>query len=307
MRMDNLAILIPCYNEELTITNVVCDFKEQLPDAHIYVYDNNSTDNTAMAAEAAGATVVKAPLQGKGNVVRQMFREIDANCYVMVDGDNTYDASVVKTMVSCVLVQHADMVVGDRLSSTYFTENKRLFHNTGNRLMRHTINKLFHVSFQDIMTGYRAFSYDFVKTYPVLSKGFEVETEMSIHAAEKNMYVMNVVSDYRDRPAGSVSKLNTISDGMKVLMMCFGLYRQYKPLRFYGCISAILAVLSVGFVVPVVKTYLQTGLVPSFPTLIVCGFAAIASMISLMTGIIINAMVVQNRQMFELELLSIHR
>ena len=216
--MDKVAVLIPCYNESKTIKKVVEDFKEVLPEAVIYVYDNNSSDNTAEIAEKAGAIVRHEYQQGKGNVIRRMFREIDAECYVMTDGDDTYPAEFAREMVDKVLDRHVDMVVGDRLSSTYFTENKRPFHNFGNTLVRKTINRLFKNDIKAIMTGYRAFSYQFVKTFPVLSKGFEIETEMSIHAVEKNMFVENVIIEYRDRPEGSESKLNTYSDGAKVLM-----------------------------------------------------------------------------------------
>ena len=237
--MDEIAVLIPCYNESKTIEKVVTDFKRVLPQAVIYVYDNNSTDNTAVLAERAGAVVRHEYQQGKRNVSRRMFREIDAKCYLMADGDDTYPAEYAAEMTEKVLGHGADMVVGDRLSSTYFTENKRLFHNFGNSLVRSVINRLFKSDIRDIMTGYRAFSFQFVKTFPVLSKGFEIETEMSIHAIDKHMQVENVIIDYRDRPEGSESKLNTYSDGFKVLNTIVRLYKNYKPFGFFGIIALV--------------------------------------------------------------------
>lgn len=300
--MDEIAVLIPCYNESKTIEKVVTEFKKVLPDAVIYVYDNNSSDGTDEIAKRAGAIVRYEHQQGKGNVIRRMFSEIDAKCYLMVDGDDTYPAEDAKAMVDKVLVDRADMVVGDRLSSTYFKENKRPFHNFGNSLVRGSINTLFNSDIKDIMTGYRAFSYRFVKTFPVLSKGFEIETEMSIHAVDKNMYVENVVIDYRDRPAGSVSKLNTYSDGFKVLKTISRLFRTYKPDAFFGIVAAILVVLATVFFIPIVITYVQTGLVPQFPTLIVCGFVVIAAIQSLFSGLILKTIYQKNRQDFEMEL-----
>lgn len=300
--MDKIAVLIPCYNESKTIEKVVTDFRMQLPEAVIYVYDNNSTDGTDEIARKAGAVVRYEFQQGKGNVIRRMFSEIDAQCYVMVDGDDTYPADQVKQMVDKVLINRADMVVGDRLSSTYFEENKRLFHNFGNSIVRASINALFKNDIKDIMTGYRAFSYRFVKTFPVLSKGFEIETEMSIHAIDKNMYVENVVIEYRDRPQGSESKLNTYSDGFKVIKTIIKLFRTYRPMGFFGFISVILFLLAMVFVIPVVVTYVKTGLVPNFPTLIVCGFAAIAAIQSLFAGLILQTIYQKNRQDFEMVL-----
>lgn len=300
--MDKIAVLIPCYNEGKTIEKVVKDFKRELPEAIIYVYDNNSTDGTDKIAESAGAVVRYEYQQGKGNVIRRMFAEIDAQCYVMVDGDDTYPADNVREMVDKVLIRKADMVVGDRLSSTYFEENKRPFHNFGNSLVRTSINTLFKNDIKDIMTGYRAFSYRFVKTFPVLSKGFEIETEMSIHAIDKNMYVENVVIEYRDRPDGSESKLNTYSDGFKVLKTILRLYRTYRPLRFFGIISAILLILAAAFFSPVFISYIKTGLVLKFPTLIVCGFAVIAAVQSFFSGLLLQTMYQKNRQDFEMDL-----
>ena len=300
--MDKIAVLIPCYNEEQSIEKVVKDFKAALPEAVIYVYNNNSKDKTAEIAEAAGAIVRNEYMQGKGNVIRRMFREIDAECYIMTDGDDTYPAENAREMADLVLNKSVDMVVGDRLSSTYFTENKRPFHNFGNSIVRKSINILFKNQIKDIMTGYRAFSYEFVKTYPVLSKGFEIETEMSIHAVDKNMFVDNVVITYRDRPEGSESKLNTYSDGMKVLRTILKLYATYKPLSFWGWISAILAFISVGFFIPILVKFIQTGYVPNFPTLIVCGFTMLAAIHALFAGMTLQTMVQKNKQDFELNL-----
>ena len=300
--MDKIAVLIPCYNESKTIAKVVTDFKKCLPEATIYVYDNNSTDGTDEIARAAGAEVRYEYRQGKGNVIRRMFREIDAECYIMTDGDDTYPAEAAREMTDQVLNRKVDMVVGDRLSSTYFTENKRPFHNFGNSLVRKSINMLFETDIKDIMTGYRAFSFEFVKTFPVLSKGFEIETEMSIHAVDKNMFVDNVVITYRDRPAGSVSKLNTYADGFKVLRTIARLYRAYKPVGFFGSIAMVLALIAAGFFIPVMETYIETGLVPNFPTLIVCGFTMLAAIQALFTGLTLQTSIQKNRQDFEMEL-----
>ncbi|MBO5322680.1 MAG: glycosyltransferase [Oscillospiraceae bacterium] len=305
--MDNIAVLIPCYNESKTIEKVVTDWKTALPEAVIYVYDNNSSDDTAKIAKAAGAVVRPEYQQGKGNVIRRMFREIDAQVYLMVDGDDTYPADRAREMVNLVLERQADMVVGDRLSSTYFTENKRRFHNFGNSLVRFGINTLFKSNVKDIMTGCRAFSYEFVKTFPVLSAGFEIETEMTIHALDKNMKIDNVVIEYRDRPEGSESKLNTISDGVKVIKTIFRLHRNYKPASFFGLIALALVMLSAVFFIPVLITYINTGLVPNFPTLIVCGFTAIAALLSFFTGLQLQNAVQKNKQDFELQRIQANR
>ena len=302
--MDKIAVLIPCYNESLTIKKVIEDWKSALPEAKIYVYDNNSTDNTAEIAMNAGATVKYEYQQGKGNVIRRMFREIDAESYIMIDGDDTYPAEHGREMVELVLNKNVDMVVGDRLSSTYFEENKRPFHNFGNEIVRKSINRMFKSDIKDIMTGFRAFSYNFVKTFPVLSKGFEIETEMSMHAVDKNMYVENVIVDYRDRPNGSESKLNTFSDGIKVLKTIGRLYRDYRPLGFYSFLAAILAIISTIFIIPVIITYGKTGLVPAFPTLIVCGFVYLAALLSFFCGMILASIQLRNRQEFEMELIK---
>ncbi len=300
--MDKIAVLIPCYNESKTIGKVVSDFKKILPEAVVYVYDNNSSDDTAQIAESHGAIVRHEHQQGKGNVIRRMFREIDAECYIMTDGDDTYPAETALEMADAVFMRDMDMVIGDRLSSTYFTENKRSFHNFGNLLVRKSINVLFQNDIKDIMTGYRAFSYGFVKTFPVLSKGFEIETEMSIHAIDKNMSVENIVIDYRDRPEGSKSKLNTYSDGLKVLRTIVRLYRTYRPIGFFGTIALLMALVAAVFFIPIVHTYLRTGSVPNFPTLIVCGFTMIASIQSFFAGLTLETMIQKNRQDFEMEL-----
>lgn len=305
--MDKIAVLIPCYNESKTVKKVINDYQAVLPEATIYVYDNNSSDDTAAIAEAEGAIVRHEYHQGKGNVIRRMFREIDAEAYIMVDGDDTYPAEFAREMVDKVLDRHVDMVVGDRLSSTYFSENKRPFHNFGNSLVRNSINTLFKSDIKDIMTGYRAFSYQFVKSFPVLSKGFEIETEMSIHAVHKNLLVENVIVTYRDRPEGSESKLNTYSDGFKVIKTIIKLYKNYKPFGFFSILAAILMLLSTGFFIPVLLEYFATGLVFKFPTLIVCGFVALAALISFFSGVILSTINEKNRQDFEMQLHAIQR
>ena len=300
--MDKIAVLIPCYNEEKTIEKVVTDVREALPEAVVYVYDNNSTDKTAELAVKAGAILRHEYKQGKGNVIRRMFREIDAQCYLMIDGDDTYPLDCAKELVDKVLLHHADMVVGDRLSSTYFKENKRPFHNFGNTLMRKCINQLFHTDIKDIMTGYRAFSYEFVKTFPVFSKGFEIETEMTIHAVNYNLQVENVVVQYRDRPEGSESKLNTFRDGMKVIRKMLQLYKNYQPLKCFGLVAMILILVAMILFIPVGMEYMKVGLVPRFPTLIVCGFMVLAGIQSLFAGIILDVTVAKDKRDFEYRL-----
>ena len=286
--MDTIAVLIPCYNESQTIEKVVRDWKNALPDAVIYVYDNNSTDGTGKIAQSAGAVVRREPMQGKGNVIRRMFREIDALCYIMVDGDDTYPAEAGPEIVRTVLEDHADMVIGDRLSSTYFTENKRLFHNFGNNLTRLLVNHIFHSDIRDIMTGLRGFSLQFAKTFPVLSLGFEIETEMTMHALDKRMYIQNRVIAYRDRPKGSQSKLNTIPDGIRVMKTILLLFKNYRPLRFFGSIAGILLLLAAAFFVPVLWDYFRIGLVPKLPTLVVCGFSAIVAVLCFLVGLVLD-------------------
>ena len=276
-----------------------------MPDSTIYVYDNNSSDKTSELAEKAGAVVRKEYKQGKGNVIRRMFREIDAEVYIMVDGDDTYPAECAPEMVDAVINKNADMVVGDRLSSTYFQENKRPFHNFGNSIVRWSINNLFKTSIKDIMTGYRAFSYEFVKTYPVMSKGFEIETEMSIHAVDRNMQVENVIIEYRDRPDGSESKLNTYSDGIKVLLTIVKLYKNYKPFGFFTAISLVLALCSILFFIPVLSAYLKTGVVDRFPTLIVCGFVMVMAILFFAVGVLLSTLRSQDKRDFEYKLIQV--
>lgn len=301
-----IAVLIPCYNEAKTIKKVVEDYKKALPNADIYVYDNNSTDHTDEIARKAGAIVRYEYRQGKGNVIRSMFKDIDADCYLMIDGDDTYPASNAKEMCDLILDKKADMVIGDRLSSTYFTENKRPFHNFGNRLVRGLINFLFESNVRDIMTGYRAFSYDFVKTFPVLSKGFEIETEMTIHALDKNFLLKEVKVGYRDRPAGSVSKLNTYRDGFRVLKTIGRLFKEYKPTVFFSIISLLFLIISLAFGIPVFAEYFKTGLVPRYPTLIFSGFMLMIAIIMFACGLILEVVVKKNRQLFELILININ-
>ena len=297
--MDKIAVLIPCYNEEKTIAKVVKDAKAALPEAVIYVYDNNSTDRTVELAREAGAVIRHEYMQGKGNVIRRMFREVEARCYIMVDGDDTYPMEFAPEMVDKVLHHNADMVVGDRLSSTYFSENKRPFHNMGKSLVRASIKRLFQCDIKDIMTGFRAFSYGFVKTFPILSKGFEIETEMTIHAVYNQLQIDNVIVDYRDRPEGSVSKLNTYADGFRVLGTIFRLYRDYKPFGFFSLFALLLAVVSVLFFIPVLAEYFATGLVLKFPTLIVCGFVMLAAIQSFFAGLMLSNSAQKNRRDFE--------
>ena len=298
--MDKIAVLIPCYNEEKTIEKVVTDARRELPEAVIYVYDNNSTDKTAEHAAKAGAVVRHEYMQGKGNVIRRMFREIDAECYIMVDGDDTYPMEFAREMADKVLKYNSDMVVGDRLSSTYFEENKRPFHNMGNTLVRASINRLFGCKIKDIMTGYRAFSYGFVKTFPILSKGFEIETEMTIHAVDKNFLIREIPVEYRDRPEGSVSKLNTYADGMKVLGTIFKLYKDYKPMAFFGIFALVFLLASVGFFIPVLVDYIRTGLVPRYPTMIVSVTLALFALLSFLIGVVLDVIVKKHRQLYEL-------
>lgn len=308
MKKDaKIAVLLPCYNEEATIAKVVSDFRAALPDATVFVYDNNSADRTAALAGEAGATVRREPRQGKGNVLRSMFRDIDADCYVLCDGDDTYPAESAPAMVRLVLEERADMVVGDRLSSTYAAENKRRFHTAGNEFVRRLVNTVFRGSVPDIMTGYRAFSRDFVKTFPVLSRGFEIETEMTIHALDKNFVVRSVPVAYRDRPCGSTSKLRTIPDGLRVLRTILSLFKNYRPMVFFSILSALMFCGSTILFVPVLLGYFKTGLVPQFPSLIVSGVALTLSILFLITGMILDTVVQKHRQLFELHLMALGR
>lgn len=299
---SKIAVLIPCYNESKTIAKVVKDYKEALPEADIYVYDNNSTDNTDEIAKKAGAIVRYESKQGKGNVIRTMFREIDADCYLMIDGDDTYPAENARQMCDYVLENGVDMVIGDRLSSTYFEENKRPFHNLGNKMVRGLINKIFKSNIRDIMTGYRAFSYNFVKTFPILSKGFEIETEMTIHAIDKNFTLKEIPVQYRDRPEGSVSKLNTYKDGARVIKTIAILFEEYKPALFFNTIAACIFIISLILAIPVFIEYFKTGLVPRFPTLIVAGIMLVISLLLSVSGIILQVIVKKHKQLFEIML-----
>ncbi len=299
-----IAVLLPCFNEEPTIGKVVRDFRAALPEAAIYVYDNNSMDGTAQVAAAAGAIVRREPVQGKGNVIRRMFREVEADAYIMADGDDTYPADQAEALLRPVLEEGADMVIGDRLSSTYFEQNKRPFHNGGNRVVRWLIRRFWHTDIHDIMTGYRAFSRAFVKSFPVMSAGFEIETEMTIHALDRRFLLREVPVAYRDRPEGSVSKLNTFSDGLSVLRTIVLLYKEYRPLRFFTWLAALLALAGVLMLVPVLVEYFHTGLVPRFPTLIVALFLMLAALLSLFTGLCLDVIVTKDRKNFELRLVE---
>jgi len=298
----SIAVLVPCYNESMTIKKVIEEFREALPESDIYIYDNNSEDHTDVFAREAGAIVRYERRQGKGNVIRTMFREIQADCYLIVDGDDTYPAASAREMADLVLNEKADMVIGDRLSSTYFTENKRRFHNSGNILVRKLVNRFFQGDITDIMTGYRAFSYTFVKSFPVLSEGFEIETEMTIHALDKHFNIRSIPVTYRDRPEGSVSKLNTYSDGAKVIGTIFKLLKDYKPLQFFSAIALLLAVYAAILFTPILLEFTRTGLVPRFPTLIVSGFSALSSILLFCCGLILHTESKRNRQNFEIQL-----
>ena len=298
--MSKIAVLIPCYNEGTTIGKVVVDFRSELPEADIYVYDNNSTDDTVEKAKKAGAIIGYERRQGKGNVVRRMLREIDADCYILVDGDDTYPVENAREMARMVLEEKTDMVIGDRLSATYFEENKRPLHDSGNRLVRSIINRIFHSDVKDIMTGYRAMSRRLVETLPLLSEGFEIETEMTIMALDSGLDIRHIPVQYRDRPDGSVSKLNTITDGCRILLTILKLYRDYQPLRFFSMIAVLLVVIATIVLIPVLTEYFQTGLVPRYPTLIVCGFVILFAMMMWVCGIVLEVMLAHQRQLREL-------
>lgn len=300
--MKKIAVLIPCFNEAKTIGKVVRDFQSVLPEADIYVYDNNSSDGTDVIAQKAGAIVRYEYRQGKGNVIRAMFRDIKADCYIMVDGDDTYPADATRSMVDMVINKKADMVIGDRLSSTYFVENKRPFHNIGNSLVRLFVNRFFNGNLTDIMTGYRAFSPLFAKSFPIVSKGFEIETEMSIYALDKNMHIESIPIKYRDRPDGSTSKLNTYSDGIKVLITILKLYKDYRPFQFFGGIAAGIFLIGIILFVPIFREYIHTGFVPRFPTLFVSICFMIIGTLSLVCGLILDTVAKSNRKDFEVKL-----
>lgn len=299
--MKKTAVLIPCYNEEQTIGKVIIDFQSILPEATIYVYDNNSTDRSVEIAKAAGAIVRYEYQQGKGNVIRRMFREIDADCYLLIDGDDTYPVENAMRMTEMVLNYEVDMVIGDRLSSTYLIENKRVFHNNGNKLVRFLINKLWKTNIKDIMTGYRAFSKPFVKLFPVMSGEFEIETEMTVHALDKRFSIKELPIQYRDRPEGSISKLNTFSDGYKILKVIFLLFKEYRSLLFFGYLALILALVSIGLFIPILIEFFETGLVPRFPTLFMSGFFALTAIQSFFTGLCLDVIAQKDRKMYELK------
>ena len=299
--MKKIAVMIPCYNEELTIRKVVEDFKKELPDAYIYVYNNNSKDNTEKIAKDAGAIVIREYKQGKGNVVRSMFRDIDADMYVMVDGDDTYPAEEVHKLIEVVESGMADMAIGDRLSNgTYIKENKRNFHNFGNVLVKKTINFIFKSKLNDIMTVYRVFNREFVKNMPVLSPGFEIETEMTFHALDRNYSIVEVPITYRDRPVGSVSKLNTFSDGFKVLLTIFKMFKNYRPLGFFLIVAIIFWIISLIIGVPLFVEFFKTGVVTKFPSGILATGIAIFGMLSLSIGVILDTLVRQHKEQLEI-------
>ena len=298
-----VAVLIPCYNEEGSIAQVVRDFRAVLPEAVVFVYDNNSTDRTAAVAREAGAVVRHEPMQGKGNVVRRMFREIHADCYLMVDGDGTYHAGDAPRMVELVLHGQTDMVIADRLSTTYFQENTRPFHNMGNRLVRWLINRFWHTDIHDIMTGYRAFSRRFVKLFPVMSPHFEIETEMTIHALDKRFVIQEIPTTYTDRRQGE-SKLRTYKDGAKILSTIFSLFKEYRPLPFFGILGALLVLVALGLFIPILIEFLHIGLVPRFPTLICAVFIAIAGLMSFFTGVCLDVIIKQDRKRYELSVIN---
>lgn len=298
---ENVAVLVPCYNEAVTITKVVSDFKQALPGARIYVYDNNSSDDTAELAEKAGAIVAFEPRQGKGNAVRQMFRDIDADCYLMVDGDDTYPANAARELCEPILAGKADMTVGDRLSNgTFAEENKRAFHGFGNDLVRTMIHWIYGYSFDDVMTGYRGMSRVFVKTFPVLSEGFQIETELSIHAVDHRWRIKDVPIEYRDRPAGSESKLNTVSDGIKVIAAIGSLFKDYRPLKFFCLVAALFAIVGLSLGMPLVFEYARTGLVPRFPTAILAAALMFLCGLSLATGFVLDSVAKVERKQWEL-------
>ena len=299
---SKIAVLIPCYNEEKSIGKVIKDFKKCLPDATIYVFDNNSTDNTSSIAESSGAVVVSEKRQGKGNVVRAMFRKIEADCYLLVDGDDTYSAKDAKKLCQPILDGKADVVIGDRLSSSYFTENKRPFHNTGNKTVRFLINRFFKSHINDVMTGYRAMSYEFVKSFPILSKGFEIETEMAIYAVDRNFRIVEIPISYKDRASDNPSKLNTYKDGFRVLKTIAILFKEYRPSFYFNMASTVFYLLAIILGLPIIIEYYQTGLVPRFPTLIVSGFFVVIGILLNMTGIILQVIVKKDRQAYELYL-----
>lgn len=305
---DRIAVLIPCYNEEVTIAKVVDDFKRELPEAAIYVYDNNSTDATAEIARAHGAIVKREPRQGKGNVVRQMFRDIEADYYLMVDGDDTYPAESARALLKPLIDDEADMTVGDRLSNgSYGEENDRAFHGFGNDLVRVLIKWIYGFEFSDVMTGYRAYNAVFAKTMPVLSPGFEIETELSIHAVDKRWRIAEVPIDYRDRPEGSESKLDTFSDGCKVLLMILSLFKDYRPLALFSWVALLFCVLGLVAGVPVVWEFAATGLVPKLPSALLAVALVFIGILSFTCGLILDTVVKGTRKQYELQVTEAYR
>ncbi len=298
----NTAVIIPCYNEAVTIGKVIDDFHRELPGATVYVYDNNSTDGTSQIALEHGATVRLEPRQGKGNVCRQMFRDIDAACYLMVDGDDTYPAESARALCDPIIAGEADMTVGDRLSNgTYAEENKRAFHGFGNDLVRSMIKWIYGYSFEDVMTGYRAMSQPFVKTFPVLSEGFQIETELSIHAVDHRWRIKDIPVEYRDRPAGSESKLDTVGDGIKVIAMIGTLFKDYRPLKFFSLIALLFAAIGLALGIPIIIEYLRTGLVPRFPTAMLAASFMFLCGLSLATGLILDSVAKVEKKQWELQ------
>ena len=299
---DEIAVIIPCYNEAPTIGKVVDDFHRELPAATVYVYDNASTDATAAIAMEHGATVRFEPRRGKGNVCRQMFRDIDATCYLMVDGDDTYPAEAARALCAPILAGKADMVVGDRLSNgTYAEQNRRAFHGFGNDLVRAMIKWIYGYGYPDVMTGYRAMSKPFIKTFPVLSEGFQIETELSIHAVDRRWRIQSIPIDYRDRPEGSESKLNTLSDGIKVVAMVGTLFKDYRPLRFFSLVALLFFIVGMALGLPVIHEFVATGVVPRFPTAILAAALMFLCALSLATGFILDAVAKSDRRQWELE------
>lgn len=307
MNNEKIAILIPCYNESLTIKKVINDFQRELPEADIYVYDNNSTDNTYEIALNEGAIVKKEPRQGKGNVIRQMFFDIEADYYLMVDGDDTYPAEYAQELITALREKRADMVIGDRLSNgTYFNENKRAFHDFGNNLVKNSINRLYQANIKDVMTGYRGFNRMFVKSFPVMSSGFQIETEFTIHALDKRFKLVEIPIDYRDRPEGSESKLDTYSDGMKVLLTILKMFKDYKPLLFFSVFSLIFFLFGLVFGVPVINEFIRTGFITKIPSSVLATGLMVFSLLLLITGLILDTVVTNTKKEYELNLYRLY-
>ncbi|MBX9021130.1 glycosyltransferase [Enterococcus faecium] len=306
-QQEKIAVLIPCYNEEATISTVIADFKRELPEADIYVYDNNSTDRTYELAVQGGAIVKKEPRQGKGNVIRQMFFDIDADYYLMVDGDDTYPAEAVHGLLEKLRSGEADMVIGDRLSNgTYFDENKRPFHDFGNNLVRNTITRMYKTKILDVMTGYRGFNRIFVKSFPIMSSGFQIETELTIHALDKKFKFVEIPIDYRDRPEGSESKLNTFSDGFKVIMMIIKMFKDYKPLLFFGIWTIFFFLFGLVTGIPVIREYMLTSFITRIPSAILSIGLMTLALLSLVTGLILDTVVTNAKKEYELNLYHVY-